>query len=141
MRPHHRHFNKLIGKGSGFQVRPIDLRQLNRFKRAESTRVDDIEGLLVVEEKSPARQQLFGAFAGNRMVGFAEMQSDHLDAIYVSPSLRGSGIGALLLSHSGARTVWVRPSNAAAQAFYRREGFQPIPKKSGELLLTYQRMT
>jgi ribosomal protein S18 acetylase RimI-like enzyme len=49
-----------------------------------------------------------------------------LMSLYVRPSVRGSGLGAMMLEHAlGDRpaVLWVFRDNARAIAFYRRHGF------------------
>lgn len=88
----------------------------------------------------PRRVELIVAEAGNAIVGYASClvqfspwaARDYLfvDDVYVSDSVRGGGIGSLLMRRVGAIAIergvdvrWhVEQDNRAAQAFYRRIG-------------------
>lgn len=59
--------------------------------------------------------------------GFMGCNGSHVEMLFVEPELFGQGLGSALLRHArarfGALTLDVNEQNAAALAFYRREGF------------------
>lgn len=74
------------------------------------------------------------ARVADRAVGFAWAENAHLQALYLAPAHRGTGLGAALLAETldrsradGARrlTVDTHRANRRAQAFYTRHGFRP----------------
>jgi len=80
----------------------------------------------------------FAAWNGDAIVGLATgLQEDgqwHLVGMWVSPTVRGSGIADQLVaavcelarqSGSASVTLWVTEVNSRARAFYRRLGFAP----------------
>jgi len=68
------------------------------------------------------------------LTAFTLVREARLNSLWVDPSLRGGGVGSLLVAEFGA---WVREkgapfalvtafaANPRAQAFYQREGFAP----------------
>lgn len=60
--------------------------------------------------------------------GFCGTHEDNIEMLFVSPKLRGSGIGTLLtnnaIQHQGAAKVDVNEQNPQALGFYERMGFQ-----------------
>jgi ribosomal protein S18 acetylase RimI-like enzyme len=81
------------------------------------------------------KRQPSGALAGYAVTSFcAADQSSELDSLYVDPSLRGQGVGSLLVRRAmtwlhgcGARkpVVSVLAQNEEALRFYHQLGFQP----------------
>lgn len=78
--------------------------------------------------------------AGGRVLGFAALEGDHLDALYVDPDVQSFGYGTQLLAHAmqGRRriTLDVYTRNVRAVSFYRRMGFmatgERVDPDSGE---------
>lgn len=70
------------------------------------------------------------AMAGDgHPVGFAGIDGDMLEMLFVAPDLRGTGVGSLLLDRAfvqGARRVDVNEQNPQARGFYERKGFRVI---------------
>lgn len=60
-------------------------------------------------------------------VGFMGTEQDRLEMLFLSPDVRGQGIGARLLqygvSHCGVRTLTVNEQNPQAVGFYQHFGF------------------
>ena len=65
--------------------------------------------------------------AGVRVVGFAAMRGEHLEALFVDPKFQGYGHGSALMAHvmslSERITLRVFSRNVRAVSFYRRLGF------------------
>ena len=62
-----------------------------------------------------------------RLVGFAGIDGDMLEMLFVAPDLRGRGVGSLLLDRAfarGVRRVDVNEQNPQAIGFYEHMGFQ-----------------
>jgi putative acetyltransferase len=63
----------------------------------------------------------------DRPVGFMILSENHMDALFVDPTVHGSGIGRLLVDHALARhpivTTDVNEQNGEALRFYERVGF------------------
>lgn len=89
----------------------------------------------------------FGAYVGNRLVGFARLVTDHatfayLCDVFVLPAERGNGYGRALVDHifaqpmlQGLRCIMLSTSDA--HALYRPVGFAPPAKP--ELLMEIRR--
>ncbi len=64
------------------------------------------------------------------VVGFAGVDGDMLEMLFVEASRRGTGIGAALLGHVveryGVKAVDVNEQNPAATGFYLRHGFRIV---------------
>lgn len=64
---------------------------------------------------------------GDDLVGFASLEDDWLDGLYVAPRRTRSGIGSALIEvvqavRPGGFGLWVFESNTAARAFYAGHG-------------------
>ncbi|QNN53077.1 GNAT family N-acetyltransferase [Nocardioides mesophilus] len=71
-----------------------------------------------------------------RLVGYAVVDPDWLDSLYVHPGLVGQGLGGLLLDlvkslRPGGFGLWVFETNRPAQAFYRRHGLHVVRRTDG----------
>lgn len=70
------------------------------------------------------------------VVGYAVLEGDLLDHLYLLPDARRQGIGTALLdevrrsSPAGVR-LWVFEANVEAKAFYRRHGFRVVERTDG----------
>lgn len=70
------------------------------------------------------------------VVGYAALDGDHLDHLYLLPGARRRGFGTALLDEvreaAGAHVeLWVFQANVDAQAFYRRHGFEVVEDTDG----------
>lgn len=66
---------------------------------------------------------------GGRPVGFAGIDGDMLEMLFVAPDLRGRGVGSLLLDRAfarGVRRVDVNEQNPQARGFYEHKGFRVV---------------
>ncbi|MFI0940514.1 GNAT family N-acetyltransferase [Streptomyces sp. NPDC021020] len=75
--------------------------------------------------------------SGGEVVGYAALEGDLLDALYLRPEARRQGIGTLLLEevrrHSpGGLSLHVFQQNTDARAFYARHGFTVLDTNDGE---------
>ena len=70
---------------------------------------------------------VWGAFAGGRMLGFIALLPGWIDHLYVQPDLHRCGIGSALVRFAQVRQHELRlytfQSNANARAFYENHGF------------------
>ncbi|MGX0976400.1 GNAT superfamily N-acetyltransferase [Roseovarius sp. MBR-51] len=70
-----------------------------------------------------------------RVAGFLVRDGDILHALYVHPMRRGRGLGRALLAEAkaeaGVLRLWVVEANAAARAFYARQGFVEAARSAG----------
>ncbi|MGY9046581.1 hypothetical protein P775_10795 [Puniceibacterium antarcticum] len=86
-------------------------------------------------------------------LGFIARDRDEVNALFIAPPARNSGVGRALLEHakaaSDALTLWTFQANEGAQRFYRREGFIELRRTDGrdneerlpDVLLRWQRPT
>ncbi|MBB3331152.1 putative acetyltransferase [Halomonas campaniensis] len=84
-----------------------------------------------------------------RVIGFAALNDDHLEALFIDPDVQSYGHGSRLLAHAmAARThlsLCVYSRNVRAVSFYRRLGFQPVEERvepltgESETLMTWDR--
>lgn len=65
-----------------------------------------------------------------RALGFAGVDDDKLEMLFINPAYRGEGMGARLLDFTvhelGVTTVDVNEQNAQARGFYEHEGFEVV---------------
>lgn len=76
------------------------------------------------------------AVRGGRVVGYAVLDGDLLDHLYLRPDVLRQGVGTLLLDevrrHSPAGlTLHVFAQNAGARAFYAARGFEVVASTDG----------
>ena len=89
------------------------------------------------------------AFEGDAfMAGFIALKDQHVDQLYVDPSLQRAGIGSALLRAAldaapGRITLDVFEENVSARAFYEKHGFQArdrwLNEEEGAIDLLYVR--
>lgn len=82
------------------------------------------------------RREVWLAESDGTLLGFADVQQDWLDSLYVDPLHTGQGIGAALLDLvKGLRPngfcLWVFQSNAGARRFYRSNGLVELEHTDG----------
>ncbi|MDX3097277.1 GNAT family N-acetyltransferase [Streptomyces sp. ME01-24h] len=88
--------------------------------------------------------------ATGAVTGFAALEGDWLEHLYLRPGVRGRGIGSRLLGEvvrhhpDGPLSLHVFRRNTAARGFYERHGFRAVPgsestaNEEGEQDLTYR---
>ncbi|WP_104202059.1 GNAT family N-acetyltransferase [Billgrantia saliphila] len=68
-----------------------------------------------------------------RVIGFASLNGDHLEALFIDPEVQSFGHGTHLMAHAmGVRkriTLCVYSRNVRAVSFYRRLGFQVVEER------------
>lgn len=68
-----------------------------------------------------------------RAMGFAALNGDHLEALFIDPDVQSFGHGTHLMAHAmGKRehiTLCVYTRNVRAVSFYRRLGFQVVEER------------
>ncbi len=93
---------------------------------------DDIEYLkpLILEHYFDAVDLRVAKDESNAIVGFIGVAEHNIEMLFISPSHRSKGIGALLLKNAiknqGARKVDVNEQNPDATGFYEHLGFSII---------------
>jgi GNAT superfamily N-acetyltransferase len=83
-----------------------------------------------------ARQELWVAEDARGIVGFANVEADWLNGLYVAPDAARSGVGSALLEVvKGIRPdgfgLWVFESNTPARDFYRKHGLTDLERTDG----------
>ncbi|WP_341716305.1 GNAT family N-acetyltransferase [Micromonospora sp. FIMYZ51] len=71
-----------------------------------------------------------------RLLGFAALDSDLLEHLYLRPEARRQGIGTALLEQArraspGGLRLRVFTRNTEARSFYERHGFRPVDENDG----------
>jgi GNAT superfamily N-acetyltransferase len=79
--------------------------------------------------------KLYGAFDGERLIGFIAFREGFIDQLYVLPQSQGRGAGTALLAVAKERfddlSLWTFQRNAAARRFYERRGFVAVEETDG----------
>ncbi|WP_274917933.1 GNAT family N-acetyltransferase [Streptomyces sp. WZ-12] len=76
------------------------------------------------------------AVCGPEVLGYAAVEGDMLEHLYLRPDFRRQGIGTLLLNevrrhNSGGLSLHVFQQNTEARAFYQRHGFTVLDSSDG----------
>ncbi|KUL34680.1 hypothetical protein ADL22_30110 [Streptomyces sp. NRRL F-4489] len=76
------------------------------------------------------------AVRGTEVLGYAAVEGDLLDQLYLRPDVRRAGLGTRLLAEArrlspGGLTLHVFRRNTAARAFYARHGFRVVATGDG----------
>jgi chorismate mutase/GNAT superfamily N-acetyltransferase len=84
----------------------------------------------------PAARETWVAERDDALVGYAVVDPEWLDSLYVRPDLTGHGIGSALLELvKGLRPdgfgLWVFETNTRARAFYERHGLHVVRRTDG----------
>ena len=82
------------------------------------------------------RREVWLAETRERLLGFADVQDDWLESLYVDPQHTGEGIGAALLDlvkslRPNGFCLWVFQSNTGARRFYRDHGLVELEHTDG----------
>jgi GNAT superfamily N-acetyltransferase len=83
-----------------------------------------------------ASQEVLVAERNGRPVGFAAVEGDWLEQLYVAPEAIGTGVGRRLLDavtakHPGGLSLHVFARNARARRFYEAAGFELVAESDG----------
>jgi len=83
-----------------------------------------------------ARDEVWVAGDGGRIVGMASLSAEMLDHLYVHPDAQGLGAGGALLDRAkerrpGGFTFWVFQQNENARRFYERRGCKLVRLTDG----------
>ncbi|WP_426244217.1 GNAT family N-acetyltransferase [Nocardioides sp. LHG3406-4] len=81
-------------------------------------------------------REVWLAFAGDRLVGFANLSPHWLNSLYVDPSAQRDGVGSALLDVvksrlEGGFALWVFETNTPARDFYLRHGLVELERTDG----------
>jgi GNAT superfamily N-acetyltransferase len=82
------------------------------------------------------RRELWLAESGEALLGFADVQNDWLESLYVDPLRTGEGIGEALLDlaksvRPNGFCLWVFQSNTGARRFYTAHGLVELEHTDG----------
>lgn len=83
-----------------------------------------------------AQREVWLAERDGVAIGFAVVNGDWLDSLYVAPEAAGTGIGGVLLDlakqlRPGGFCLWVFESNTPARTFYERRGLIDLERTDG----------
>lgn len=89
---------------------------------------DELETIGWIENVVLPNQIVWLAVEGDRIAGFAALNGQVLEHLYVLPDAQGRGIGSVLLQtvmdHAGITLeLWTFQRNQAVRRFYERRGF------------------
>ena len=89
-----------------------------------------------VESWDLVRREVWVAETSESLLGFADVQRDWLESLYVDPRHTGQGIGAALLDlvkslRPNGFCLWVFASNTGARRFYRAHGLVELEHTDG----------
>jgi len=84
------------------------------------------------------RLEVWVAERDGTMLGFAALQDEWLEHLYVDPSGWRAGAGSMLLNHAKQRRpegliLWTFQRNALARAFYRKHDFTEVRETDGAM--------
>ncbi|MFC3982218.1 GNAT family N-acetyltransferase [Streptosporangium jomthongense] len=90
-----------------------------------------------IEEVVLASCRTWVAVRDGEVVGYAALEGDMLEHLYLRPDIRRQGVGTLLLDevrrHSpDGLSLYVFQSNVEARAFYERHGFTVFDTDDGQ---------
>ena len=101
----------------------------------ESRTPEQVRGWLATLLDDPARE-LWVALRGDQPLGFAMVEGEWLNLLFVHPDLPAHGVGATLLDlvkglRPGGFGLRVHQDNERAQRFYRRHGLVELERTDG----------
>lgn len=93
------------------------------------------EDLWFVREVLIEQQLVTLAERDGQLLGFMAEHEGWITQLYLDPDVRRSGVGSLLIAAAKARnaelTLWCFAENAAARAFYEKQGFVVVEETDG----------
>lgn len=138
----------LIEPGAELTVRPADpadaVAMADLYTAARVAAVPSMPPAVHTNDED--RAWLAAALAGRRtgwvaerggeLAGYALVEDDWLDHLFVRPDLTGSGVGSMLLDvvksiRPRGFCLWVFESNAGARRFYARHGLVELERTDG----------
>jgi putative acetyltransferase len=83
-----------------------------------------------------ADQRVWVAFEGDRVLGFAALENEWLEHLYVDPEAQGAGVGQVLLQAAKEASpqgflLHVFTRNLRARHFYEAAGFTLVDESDG----------
>jgi ribosomal protein S18 acetylase RimI-like enzyme len=121
-------------------ARPADRPRLLQIWLEASRVGHDFLGEDVLREQLPLLRDVYIPNADNwvaeqdGILGFIGLQGNHVGGLFVAPEAHRRGVGRSLVRHASDRlgplSVEVYERNAAALAFYRGCGFEPVGRKA-----------
>lgn len=103
----------------------------------------------MVEEHLPGAEELLVLEVEGRVIGFAALNGERLEALFIDPEVQSYGHGSRLMAHAMSHhsrlTLCVFSRNVRAVSFYRRLGFQVVEERiepltgEAETLMAWQR--
>ena len=94
---------------------------------------EEVRGFL---ERLDLRQRALWVAEAGEVVGYAQLEGDWLEDLYVHPGAQGRAVGSALLDLVKSQRpdgfcLWVFASNEAARRFYRRHGLVELETTNG----------
>lgn len=87
----------------------------------------------MVQEHLPGAEELLVLEVEGRVIGFAALNGQRLEALFIDPEVQSYGHGSRLMAEAMARhprlTLCVYSRNVRAVSFYRRLGFQVVEER------------
>lgn len=103
----------------------------------------------MARQRLPQADELAVLEVEGRVIGFAALSGDHLEALFIDPEVQSYGHGSRLMAHAMAGherlTLCVYSRNVRAVSFYRRLGFRAVEERvepltgENETLMAWQR--
>ena len=127
-------------------LKPLEADEMREAARVHRAAFDDripwLAGLHTPEEDERffetsvfVQCAVWGAFVGDRLVGFIGFRIGWIDQLYVLPDFQGQGVGSALLGIARSRepelSLWTFQRNDQARRFYERRGFVAVEQTDG----------
>ena len=87
----------------------------------------------MARERLPQAEELAVLDVADRVIGFAALNGDHLEALFIDPEVQSYGHGSRLMAHAMAGheclSLCVYSRNVRAVSFYHRLGFHAVDQR------------
>lgn len=103
----------------------------------------------MARENLPQAEEVAVLEVEGRVIGFAALNGDHLEALFIDPEVQSYGHGSRLMAHAMAGherlTLCVYSRNVRAVSFYHRLGFRAVEERveplsgESETLMAWER--
>ncbi|MGM0913955.1 MAG: GNAT family N-acetyltransferase [Pseudomonadota bacterium] len=103
----------------------------------------------MAREHLPQAEEVAVLEVEGRVIGFAALNGDHLEALFIDPEVQSYGHGSRLMAHAMAGherlTLCVYSRNVRAVSFYHRLGFRAVEERveplsgESETLMVWER--